>query len=99
MGILLGGAALLLAAAALHRLNPSWHARRVIEGLFRRALPGARTGRSEDAATTPSAAPPESGGRLRWAEVVNLTAAHVATPPRPSLARPEAAERTPVEQR
>ena len=98
MGILLGGAALLLAVAALHRLSMSSQTHDVIEGLFRRALPGARTGGSEEG-STPAAETPETNGRFRWAQVVNLTAADVASRPRPAPEHRGHTKRTPVEQR
>lgn len=98
MGILLGASALLVAAVALHRLKASAQIRRVVEGLFRRALPGARTGRRNDPAND---APPvvEPVSHFRWAEVVNLTASAVASPPRRVAPPREATEHTPVEHR
>ena len=98
MGILLGGAALLLAVAALHRLSVSSQTHDVIEGLLRRALPGARTGGSEEG-STPDAGTADTNGRFRWAQVVNLTAADVANRPRPTPAHRGQTKRTPVEQR
>ena len=95
MGILLGASALLLAAVALHRLNASAPIRRVVEGLFRRALPGARTGRRDDGASGAPVAEPAS--HFRWAEVVNLTASAVASPPRRVAPPREAIQHAPVE--
>jgi hypothetical protein len=94
MDILAGAVAVLVAAVALHRLHGGLGLRRGLEGLFRRALPGARTGPAKDEA---SEATPVS--RFHWTEVVNLTAAKVATPPRRATDRPAEAESTAVDRR
>ena len=87
MGVILGFTAASVAVVALFQLTTSTRIRRLTNGLFGRALPGARTGepRLEDPRR------PEPSARLEWTEVSNLTAAKLATrPDGPAAARPEA---------
>jgi hypothetical protein len=87
---LLGAAAIVLALAAAGRLTVNRRLRRWIRGVLGRSLPGACTVRREEAPTPTIRA---TTARLEWAEVVNLTAADSASPPR----RPDATrESSPV---
>lgn len=80
MQMLLGTVIVLVAVAAVGRLTASSRLRGALRELFGEALPGARTGGAVPERAEPAG---RSSARLEWTEVVNLTAADVASPPRP----------------
>ena len=76
---LLGAAGVVLAFLGARQLQANPRIRRWMRGVLGGALPGARTGQPDAVRT---AAAPGPSARLQWTEVVNLTAARTASPPR-----------------